>query len=487
MSQPSQEPKLEIPSPQDSPREDQLRPGQALRFNVKALVSMSYTIGMTLTAVALMFFLVGQAQKAGWISSGDHQDSGGMESGGSRYICPMMCVEPTSEPGRCPVCEMELVEATMGPVFIDPAMRRILNIQTARAVKKPVMRSLRSVGELSYNEEKLKTISAYVDGRLEQLYINTTGSIVSAGQRMALIYSPRLYAGQVELLNAKRSSPNTPMHESARRRLIELGMTESQIDQLELSNDATSRLELVAPISGTVIERLAVEGQYVAEGEPIFRLADLSSLWLILKLFPEDAALVRVGQTVSAQVQSEPGKTFSGIVEFISPTVSTDSRTVDVRVVLPNPTGHLRVGDFARAQIDVPVVASDSAADVEPMNAILVPRDAVLMVASASVVYLETEPGRFEMQSVTVGPTVGNEIVILAGLKAGDIVATRGNFLIDSQMQLAGNPSLLDPGRAEPKSLDDFRPAEIIPEFPPAGEMRRVTPRSHGQHGDHQP
>jgi Cu(I)/Ag(I) efflux system membrane fusion protein len=359
---------------------------------------------------------------------------------------------------------MELVPAETGPVLIDPSTRRVLNIQTVRAAKvktdteRASSREIHSVGELAYDEEKLKTISAYVDGRIEKLHTSYTGVKVSSGEPLAVIYSPPLFVAQKEFLVAHRnrsqgrenlnSGPDN-LYATSRRRLIELGMTSNQIAALQQSGVANSRLELVAPIGGTVIEKLAVEGQYVKQGDPVYRLASLDPVWLLLKLFPEDAAQMRIGQSVAAIVDSLPNQTFQGAVEFVSPNIDPETRTVSVRVVLPNPRGELRIGDFARARI--PVLLDQTDAEVRKTEAVTLPRDAVLLVGEDSVVYVETEPGRFEMRNVKVGAVSKRDVVILEGLAAGEAVARRGNFLIDSQMQLAGNPSLIDPGKARPK------------------------------------
>jgi len=441
---------------------------------------------------------------------------------------------------------MELVPATSGAgegnslsVDIDPAARRVANIQTVAVKSMPMSHTIRAVGELSYDEGSLKTISAYVDGRLDQLYADYTGVVVEKGDHLARIYSPRLYSAQVEYLLARKSrdssanstltrvaETNQELYDSARQRLIELGMTETQINELEKSGEANSRLRLCAPISGTVIQKLAVEGQYVDEGQAIYQLADLSSVWLMLKLFPEDAATIRYGQKVEAEVQSLPGRAFSGRVAFVDPHVDVKTRTVGVRVVMPNPDGLLRVGDYAKATINVPVGVNDQQAVYDPElagkwigprhphvvesspgkcplcgvdlvpasqlgftatekaqhNALVVPRDAVLMAGGNSVLYVETEPGRFELRRVTLGPGCGEQIVILSGVEQGEQVATRGNFLIDSQMQLAGNPSLIDPSKAQPRADGEMTEEMIaaLSELPPEdrhlAEQQRICP-----------
>ena len=481
-----------------------------------------------LAAGLLLIMALATAQRYGWISASgpgggqvataEHADH---DEGDTRYICPMMCTPPLSEPGRCPVCGMELVplkeevgKSGATSVAIDPAARRVANIRTTAAEAVALRRSIRAVGRVKYDEAAMKTLAAYVDGRLEKLYADYTGVVVNQGDRLALLYSPQLYSAQAELLAARRldghrrsgTTSNATygggdLSKSAHKRLREFGMTAEQIQRLEQSGEAASRLPLVAPIHGTVIEKLAVEGQYVKTGQPIYRLADLSSVWLMLEMFPEEAAMIRYGQKVDGEVQSLPGRKISGRVAFIDPTVDPKTRTVGVRVVLPNDDGLLRVGDYATATVDVrldgtgsspeqvydpqlagkwisprhPQVVEDSpgkcrlcgvdlvpasrfgfaAEPIDRRPTVTVPRSAVLMAGDASVVYVETEPGRFELRRVVLGPSDGDRIAILEGVQEGEQVATSGNFLIDSQMQLAGKPSLIDPTKAKPSDKSD--------------------------------
>jgi Cu(I)/Ag(I) efflux system membrane fusion protein len=524
---------------------------ETLRWWLKLIIQPA----LLLLAAALLLGGLGVAQKLGWISAGSgngRQQASAGGGGDTRYICPMMCTPPRTEPGRCPVCAMELVPVAASggksdgrSIQLDPVARRVAHIRTVAAKAVPLTRQIRAVGELSYNEGTLKTLSAYVDGRLDRLYADYTGVVVNKGDDLALLYSPKLYSGQVELLLAKKArdesqSATLPrvhesrrdLYESSKQRLIELGMTEPQIAEVEQAGRPSSRLQLAAPISGTVIEKYAVEGQYVKEGQPICRLADLSTVWLMLELFPEDAAAIRYGQQVEAEVQSLPGQKFAGRVAFVDPTVDRETRTVGVRVVIPNENGQLRVGDYAKATIDVELTAAgDVPAEIydpeladkwisprhphviesspgkcricgvdlmpaahfgfthEPTDqgkVLVVPRNAVLMAGPNSVVYVETEPGRFEIRPVVLGPSTGEEIVILQGVKEGEQVAWSGNFLIDSQMQLAGNPSLIDPTKLVPGSepeLDEAKNAELIAalsklsaEDRAAAEKQRICP-----------
>ncbi|MBB3209136.1 Cu(I)/Ag(I) efflux system membrane fusion protein [Rhodopirellula rubra] len=419
-----------------------------------------------------------------------------------RYLCPMMCTPPSSEPGRCPVCAMELVKSTGGgggdgvSVTIEPVARRLIGIQTAKAKQGPVTQTIRTIGSISYDESKLATISAYVGGRIEKLYANYVGVPVEKDDDLALIYSPDLYSAQVEFLTAqsggglKRLGGSSDFQKLAKQKLIELGFTDDQVANLRSRGKAESRMRLRSPIKGTVIDKFAVEGDYLKTGDEVYRIADLSTVWLMLDLYPDDASRIRFGQQVKAEVSSTPGRVHTGRVAFIDPTVNEKTRTVRVRVEMLNTDGKLRPGDYATARIEVPAIRQDILYDpslagkyISPMhpqiirnqpgecpicgmdliptsqlgfadaplpqqNVVTVPRDTVLMTGDTSVVYVETEPGRFEIRRVSVGPMTDDRAVIIEGITAGETIATHGNFLIDSQMQLAGNPSLMDPRKA---------------------------------------
>jgi len=473
---------------------------------------------------------LGLAQRLGWISAGGGGTTQQVASSSdTRYICPMMCTPPQTEPGRCPVCAMELVPVTSSggdtdelSIQVSPVARRIANIQTVAVKAVPLTRRIRAIGEITYNEGTLATISAYVDGRLDRLFADYTGVLVNKGDQLAWLYSPQLYTTQVELLRMKKgleeieaSSASPPaiesqrrLYQSARQRLIELGTTEEQIQELEQVGHADSRMHIYSPISGTVIEKLADKGRYVKTGQPIYRVADLSTVWLMLELFPDDASVIRYGQKVQAEVQSLPGRQFPGRVAFVDREVDPKTRTVGVRVVVPNDQGLLRIGDYAKATIEVPI-ASDgdapqlvydpeladkwisprhphvvesspgkcrecgvelvpaatfgfAAESVPSREALVVPRNAVLMAGDNSVVFVETEPGRFEIRWVVLGPSTGDQIVLLKGVKKGEQIATSGNFLLDAAMQMAGKPSLIDPTKAKPIEVDGGKSEKIV-------------------------
>lgn len=482
--------------------------------SIRWWVSRFGNIGIFFGAGVLLIVLLGVAQRTGWIQGGS-LSAGASSDGGSQetHTCPMHPQIRQPGPGRCPICGMALVPATSSgadldqlAVTIEPAQRRLANIKTAEVIKQPVSTTIHTIGSIEIDESRQATIASYIDGRVERLFADYTGVEVDQGDHLAVVYSPQLYSAQVEYVEAKRTLSKSSgaalasireaqgkLVANSRQRLVELGMTEEQLTELERSNEPKPRMTIYAPIGGTVIEKLAEEGKYISAGEPIYRIANLSTVWLMLELYPEDASRIRFGQIVKAELTSLPGKTLTGRVAFIDPRVDKKNRTVGVRVEFNNEQGELRPGDYAQASIEIPIGPQGQVFDAElagkwisPMHpqvirdepgdcpicgmklvptsrygytdepvareeSLTVPRSALLMAGENSVVYVETEPGRFELRNVELGPILKDEAIILDGLKPGEKVATSGNFLIDSQMQLAGKPSLIDPTKAVPK------------------------------------
>lgn len=495
---------MSSPTPAAAP----MPPSSSQRRRFHWLVGRLLAVGSFLAVGILLLALIGLAQRFGWIQSPEGPSGSTSAAPGAIYTCPMhpQIRQPTA--GRCPICGMELVPASSGAanldefaVKIEPAQRRLANIQTAPVERGPLEATIQTVGAIAIDESRQATIAAYIDGRLERLFADYTGVEIKKGDHLAVVYSPQLYGSQVEYLEARKvltAAEGLPAVRQAqealaantRQRLREFGMTDEQLAELEQTGKAESRLTIFAPQGGTVVEKLAVEGIYMKAGDPIYRIADLSTVWLMLRLFPEDATRIRFGQAAEADVQSLPGETLIGRVAFIDPTVDLKTRTVGVRVELSNSDRRLRPGDYATARIQVPIGMQGEIYDahladkwISPMHpqivrdepgecpicgmdlvptarygfakeplpqpeSLYVPRPAVLLAGSHSVVYVETKPGLFEIRPVKLGPILRDKIVILDGLKAGEQVATAGNFLIDSQMQLAGKPSLIDPARA---------------------------------------
>ena len=333
--EPATEPLTE-PTPRRTPGRDLM----------KHLFTWFSLFAQPVIAVAIIVALVyafGYAQRQGYFTSADAPETETAEAADTtEYVCPMLCVPPSKEPGRCPVCGMDLqgreISGDSKDIYgltIAPAARRLANIKTVAATTIPLVRPIRALGRISEDETSQATITAWVGGRLEELMVDFTGAEVAEGQALAVVYSPQLYSAQIELLEAKKALESAPLtnervvnvnqrfYAGARQKLREFGLPETQIDEIENTGAASSRIKFVSPIRGTVTKKMAVEGSYVETGTPLFEVVDLSRVWLMLQLFPEDAALIRYGQSVSVTLQSLPGREFLGRVAFISPTVDT--------------------------------------------------------------------------------------------------------------------------------------------------------------------
>lgn len=412
----------------------------------------------------------------------------------SVYTCPMHPNIHEDTPGRCPHCGMSLVpketpvSASRGGVALGVASRRIAGIETETLQRMPANLSLRAVGTIDFDESKVVTVAAYVSGRIEKLYANYIGVSVKKGEHLALIYSPDLYAAQVEYLQSlKGGSLQKRLIQGTRNKLEELGMLPAQIKALGRSGRALSRMTIFSSASGTVIAKDVMEGHYVKAGQTLFRVADLSTLWLLLDLYPEEAARLRYGLKVNVTVDAHPNRLYTGRISFIDPFVDKKKRTVRVRVVLNNAQGKLRPGDYASASIAIPLGESETLYDpdlagkwISPMHpqhihdkpgqcpvcgmdmvaaatfgfaneapsnpgVITVPRNAVLSMGNKSAVYVEGEGKTFTLREVVLGGlTSDGRVHVLKGLEAGESIATQGVFLLDSQTQLSGKTSLID-------------------------------------------
>ena len=415
---------------------------------------------LAITFVVGLAWLFGYMQRNhNWFSNSEPNIANAAQEEAAQYACSMLCVF-VKAPGRCPVCGMELqkIESQGDPqdiygVTIKPTARRLANIETVAALNLPVSREFEALGQITYDETTEATVSARVDGRVENLFVNFTGAKIRKRDEVAVLYSPDLYADQAGLLQAKKAlqrvssndrvnQSNRRLYESARRRLIELGLPASQVDQIEAGGKPNSRVQVYAPISGTVVDKLIEEGEYIKTGMPILKIADLSSVWLMLAMYPEDTSKLRIGQSVDVEIRSQVG-TFEGRIAFIGPMVDAQTKTVDVRVEIPNEAGLIKIGDFGKAKIQ-------SRNDTSKQF-VVVPREAVLVNGSNSIAYVETEPGRFEFRKVNVAETLGDRILIADGIHPGEQVVVSGAFMLDSTFNIQGKASLIDPNRAAPK------------------------------------
>lgn len=379
-----------------------------------------------------------------------------------QYTCSMHPQIRFSDPNeRCPICGMALIPvaaeeshtASSEQVELRLSPRAAALLQTAVMPVRQAASSQRVSlpGTLVADQSRVQTISAWTSGRIEQAYVNRTAQQVQAGEPMLEIFSPELIVIQQELLQAKQLSarsslpaasslPASTTLDGARRRLRLLGVPAAQIEQILQREQLQDTVTLSAPVSGIVTEKLVNQGAYVSTGQPLFTVLALDKLWLELAAFESQLALLKVGQQVEVSVKALPGETLSGRIELIEPELNIANRNARVRVLLANPDGRLKPGMLAQAVIQAEVAET-----------LLVPASAVLFTGKQSLLYVQPDAAepRYEPRQVELGLRLGEEYQLLSGVQAGELVVTQGAFRLDSELQIRGLPSMLNPPAAK--------------------------------------
>jgi membrane fusion protein, copper/silver efflux system len=315
---------------------------------------------------------------------------------------------------------------------------RLAGVRTAVATRELLARSARTVGLVLADERRVRHVHTKIAGWVETLYVNYTGQQVRRGQPILAIYSPELLASQEEYLRARQAATRfasstiaevrrggEDLVASSRRRLELFDVPQSLLATLERTGQAQRTVTLVAPASGFVSTKQVLEGMEVGPGVELFTLTDLSQVWVEAEFFENEARFLRLGQVAEIQLPYDPGHVMRGEVAFIYPTLSADSRTLKVRIELANLDGHLKPGMF------VDVIGS-----LESTEGITVPEDAVIDTGLRQIIFVEREPGTFEPREVQIGIRGSGRVVISAGIREGERVATRANFLLDSESKL---------------------------------------------------
>lgn len=325
-----------------------------------------------------------------------------------------------------------------GMLQLSDHARAMASVDTVQVSRRTVTRVIHAVGKVNYNETALATISARVDGYAERLFVDYTGVEVNAGAPLVEIYSPDLVVAQQEMLVALDSANSASLIESTTRKLLRWGLTQRQVDELVRTRKVHERLTLFSPVAGTVIEKIVQQKAMVKPGEVLYRLANLDSVWVYLDLYENELAALQAGQAVEITAEAVPGKIFRGKVRFINPVLSEESRTVKLVVAIDNAGKSLKPGMYVNAKIDANAQGASKAGRLQ----LTVPLTAILDSGTRKIVYVEKGRGQFLAVEVTTGERTDNAYPVLSGLAEGDRVVTRGNFLLDSQFQIRGLPSL---------------------------------------------
>ena len=398
----------------------------------------------------------------------------------TEWTCSMHPQVRAPEAGACPICGMDLIPATTEESGDHEHADRISLTESARVRARirtaPVKRlhtgriERRLLGRVDYDETRLRTVTSWIGGRIDRLRVRTTGQRVKRGQVVAALYSPEVFSAHQDLLVAReqitRLQGATEMArvgaeatlQAARDRLRLLGVPASELATMEKASRPSEQVRIRSPFAGTVIERLATEGNYVKTGTGLYQIADLSRLWVQLDAYESDLPLLELGQEVSLEVQALPAQTFEGRVTFVAPVLDQRTRTTRVRIEVDNAAGRLRPGMFAEA-----VVRSDP--DQTRDGSLVIPHTAPLFTGRRSLVYVEVPDANrptYEPRVVRLGPRLGDDYPVVAGLRAGERVVIHGAFTLDADLQIRGGRSMM----SLPDDSAD-QPGSRIVEVPP--------------------
>jgi membrane fusion protein, copper/silver efflux system len=457
----------------------------------------------------------------GWFSpvvsdSSSTSTSGGEQTASAKqqlWTCSMHPEIQLPKPGLCPKCHMDLIPleiddsegmTSMRQLVVSENALKLMDVATVPVERKFVTATVRMVGKVDYDETRLAYITSWVPGRLDRLFVDYTGVPVKKGDHLVSLYSPELIGAQEELIQALQAVKNIQetelniMRESteamvgaARAKLRLWGLTPAQITEIETTGKVADHLTIYAPAGGIVIHKNALEGMYVKEGSKIYTIADLSQVWVKLDAYESDLEWLRYGQKVEFTTVAYPGEIFTGTISFIDPVLTEKTRTVKIRVNVPNANGKLKPQMFVEAAVqaqvagggrimdanlvdkwmcpmhpdvikdtsgqcdicDMPLVRTESLGYVSDDPALaekplVIPVSAALVTGTRAIVYVAKRDGgklMFEGREIVLGPRAGKHYLVRSGLQEGELVVVKGNFKIDSALQILAKPSMMMP------------------------------------------
>lgn len=421
------------------------------------------------------------------------------------WVDPMHPAYKSDKPGTAPDCGMDLVpvyegggamaSAPEGSIHISTEKQQLIGVEYGMAEYKPVSRMLRAVGRVAYDETRITRIHPKIEGWLEQVFVDYAGKEVRKGQPLLTVYSPELWQTQQEYLLARKgreelaSSPfreavvgSESLLEAARKRLELWDVTEEQIRQLDQTGKPAKAMTLQAPSNGFVLTRNAFPKQRVTPETELYTIADLSTVWVMADVYEYEAPEIRLGQQADITLTYLPGRKFRGRVSFIAPQMDAMTRTLKVRIEVPNPGLTLKPDMYANVELKI-----------DYGRRLVVPQEAAMDSGAEVTVFVAREGGYFEPRRVTTGARIGGEVIITEGLKAGERVVISANFLIDSESKLksatgamgghAGHGGSSKPALEERLSAN---PQDHSSHSPKAQAIRPSSPPETEDHSQHQ-
>ena len=402
------------------------------------------------------------AVTATWFSLREEsQEQGSAERKPIYYQSAMHPWIKSDKPGRCTICGMELTPVYPGDkgfdesggegvVALSHSQVQVVNVATEEVAIRDLKQTLEVAGTIDDNASTHRVVSAYVDGRIDELFASYRGAPVVKGEPLARIYSPGLLQAEREYRRL-----TGPLKEAAALRLRQMGLTEAQIKEVPDKPEDALHSMLLAPLNGTVVVQNAYEGQYVKEGDPIFEIGDFEIMWFLFDAYERDLPFIKLGQKIDITVPSKPGKVFPGVVTFIDPNFNETTRTTEIRVDLANPEIDGRRELFHK-------VYAEGVLKIESPPVLTVPRSAVIQTGQQAFVYVDLGDGAYRQTPVKTGRRGGEYLEVLEGVQAGEKVVTNGALLIDGQAEMnrSFSPPPAKPA-AEAPSLDEPQLAAI--------------------------
>ncbi|MEQ8413999.1 MAG: efflux RND transporter periplasmic adaptor subunit [Imperialibacter sp.] len=375
----------------------------------------------------------------------DHQHSSAEET---VWTCSMHPQIRQNEPGQCPICGMDLIPLESGmdegidpmAISMSPVAMQLANVSTAVVGSMAPVKSVKLIGKVQADERLIYSQTSHIPGRIEKLLINFTGEYVRKGQTIAFLYSPDLVNAQKELLEASKMKAAQPQFlEAAKEKLRNWKLTNSQIDEILESGVVKESFPLLADNSGYVTNKLVNRHDHVAQGQVIYEIVDLSSVWVLFDVYESDMTWVKKGDKIPFTVASLPGETFSGTISFIDPIIDAQTRVAKARVEVKNSASKLKPEMFVSGTLEANLPGK--------AENIIVPKTAVMWTGQRSVVYVKVASNQsvsFVIRDVVLGPALGDSYIVKEGLENGEEIAVNGTFSIDAAAQLAGKPSMMN-------------------------------------------
>ncbi|MCX6256868.1 MAG: efflux RND transporter periplasmic adaptor subunit [Bacteroidia bacterium] len=372
------------------------------------------------------------------------------------WTCAMHPQIRKQEPGKCPICGMDLIPLNLGGPTLDSGAihmtkeaAQLANVHTSTVTKQNPVKEIRLYGKVQADERLLQSQVSYLPGRIEKLFVNYTGEIVSKGQSLAVIYSPDLVAAQQELIETAATKQSQPvLYEAAKEKLRHWKLSEDQIISIERSGKIKTNFEVYANTTGIVSARRVNNGDYVSQGSVLFDVADLSQVWIMFDAYESDLPYLSRGQKVTFTLQAIPGEKYSGNITFIDPVLDPVNRVARVRVEVSNREGRFKPEMFATGIVEANLD--------QYKNNIVIPGTAVLWTGKRSIVYVKqtgTDEMVFKIREIELGPMLGDNYVVVNGLREGEEIVTQGAFSVDASAQLEGKPSMMNPQGGQTSSM----------------------------------